>query len=70
MQDLTRLRSMTSPANGGLPHVSMMVQTLYLLADLYWVGHLGRERLPVEVAGNLTALFSLLPRCLGWEQLP
>jgi len=24
--------------------ISMLVQTLYLLADLYWVGHLGKER--------------------------
>ena len=23
--------------------VSMLVQTLYLLADLYWVGRLGKE---------------------------
>ena len=23
--------------------MSMVVQTLYLLADLYWVGHLGKE---------------------------
>jgi len=30
------------------------VQTLYLLADLYWVGHLGKERLPAVgiVAGT------------------
>jgi Na+-driven multidrug efflux pump len=23
--------------------ISMLVQTLYLLADVYWVGHLGKE---------------------------
>ncbi len=35
--------------------VSMGVQTLYLLADLYWVGRLGKEAIAaVGVAGNLT----------------
>ena len=34
--------------------VSMLAQTLYLLADLYWVGHLGKEAIAaVGVAGNL-----------------
>ena len=32
---------------------SMLVQTLYLLADLYWVGHLGKEAIAaVGVAGT------------------
>ena len=35
--------------------VSMLAQTLYLLADLYWVGRLGKEAIAaVGVAGNLT----------------
>ena len=55
MQDLTR---------GSIPRhltaiavfiaVSMLVQTLYLLADLYFVGHLGKEAIAaVSLAGNL-----------------
>ena len=55
MQDLTR---------GSIPRhlaaiavfiaVSMLVQTLYLLADLYFVGRLGREAIAaVSLAGNL-----------------
>ena len=37
--------------------VSMVVQTLYLLADLYWVGRLGKEAIAaVGVAGNLTMI--------------
>jgi len=37
--------------------VSMFVQTLYLLADLYWVGSLGKEAIAaVGVAGNLTMI--------------
>ena len=35
--------------------VTMIFQTLYFLADLYWVGHLGKEAVAaVGVAGNLT----------------
>ncbi len=41
--------------------VSMAVQTLYLLADLYWVGHLGKEAIAaVGVAGNLMMLTQAL----------
>src|SRR5438105_5538809 len=37
--------------------MSMVVQTLYLLADLYWVGHLGKEAIAaVGVAGNITMI--------------
>jgi MatE len=37
--------------------VSMVVQTLYLLADLYWVGHLGKEAIAaIGVAGNMTMI--------------
>jgi putative MATE family efflux protein len=46
--------------------VSMMVQTLYLLADLYWVGHLGEEAIAaVGVAGNLTMIVLALTQMLG-----
>src|SRR5262245_8054657 len=45
---------------------SMIVQTLYLLADLYWVGHLGKEALAaVGVAGNLTMIILALTQMLG-----
>ena len=38
--------------------ISMLVQTLYLLADLYWVGHLGKEAIAaVGVAGKLQRKF-------------
>jgi putative MATE family efflux protein len=34
--------------------VTMVFQTLYMLVDLYWVGHLGKEAVAgVSVAGNL-----------------
>src|SRR5438552_7708976 len=46
--------------------VSMMVQTLYLLADLYWVGHLGKEAIAaVGVAGNMTMIVLALTQMLG-----
>src|SRR5437868_91096 len=46
--------------------VSMMVSTLYLLADLYWVGHLGKEAIAaVGVAGNLTMIVLALTQMLG-----
>src|ERR1700746_2002501 len=45
---------------------SMLVQTLYLLADLYWVGHLGKEAIAaVGVAGNLTMIVLALTPMLG-----
>src|SRR6266550_8325156 len=45
---------------------SMVVQTLYLLADLYWVGHLGKEAIAaVGVAGNLTMIVVALTQMLG-----
>src|SRR5207249_7990981 len=45
---------------------SMLVQTLYLLADLYWVGHLGKEAIAaVGVAGNLTLIVLALTQMLG-----
>jgi putative MATE family efflux protein len=46
--------------------VSMLVQTLYLLVDLYWVGHLGKEAIAaVGVAGNLTMIVLALTQMLG-----
>jgi putative MATE family efflux protein len=46
--------------------VSMVVQTLYLLADLYWVGRLGKEAIAaVGVAGNLTMIVLALTQMLG-----
>ncbi len=46
--------------------VSMLVQTLYLLADLYWVGHLGKEAIAaVGVAGNLMMIVLALTQMLG-----
>src|SRR5215468_8547235 len=45
---------------------SMLVQTLYLLADLYWVGHLGKEAIAaVGLAGNLTMIALALTQMLG-----
>jgi MATE family, multidrug efflux pump len=45
---------------------SMLVQTLYLLADLYWVGRLGKEAIAaVGVAGNLTMVVLALTQMLG-----
>ncbi len=46
--------------------VSMVAQTLYLLADLYWVGHLGKEAIAaVGVAGNMTMIVLALTQMLG-----
>ena len=43
-----------------------MVQTLYLLADLYWVGRLGKEAIAaVGVAGNLMMIVLALTQALG-----
>lgn len=46
--------------------VSMVFQTLYFLADLYWVGHLGKDAVAaVGVAGNLTFIVLALTQMLG-----
>src|SRR5205809_1931388 len=67
MKDMT-----TGSVNRHLLHMSaflamsMVVQTLYLLADLYWVGHLGKEAIAaVGVAGNLTMIVLALTQMLG-----
>jgi putative MATE family efflux protein len=46
--------------------VSMLIQTLYLLADLYWVGSLGKEAIAaVGLSGNLMMLVLALTQALG-----
>ena len=46
--------------------VSMVVQTLYLLADLFWVGRLGKEAIAaVGLAGNVTIIVLALTQMLG-----
>ena len=46
--------------------VSMLVQTLYLLADLYWVARLGKEAIAaVGVAGNFMMVVLALTQMLG-----
>lgn len=46
--------------------VSMLVQTLYLLLDMYWVGHLGKQAIAaVGVAGNLNMIVLALTQMLG-----
>src|SRR5258707_8442072 len=46
--------------------VSMVFQTLYFLADLYWVGRLGKEAIAaVGLAGNLTFIVLALTQMLG-----
>ena len=46
--------------------VSMVVQTLYLLADLYWVGTLGKEAIAaVGLSGNLMMAVFALTQMLG-----
>jgi putative MATE family efflux protein len=46
--------------------VSMVVQTLYLLADLYWVGTLGKEAIAaVGLSGNLMMAVMALTQMLG-----
>jgi len=46
--------------------VSMVAQTLYLLLDMYWVGHLGKEAIAaVGVAGSLNMIVLALTQMLG-----
>jgi putative MATE family efflux protein len=46
--------------------VSMLIQTLYLLADLYWVGSLGKEAIAaVGLCGNLMMVVMALTQALG-----
>jgi putative MATE family efflux protein len=44
----------------------MLIQTLYLLADLYWVGSLGKEAIAaVGLSGNLMMVVMALTQALG-----
>ena len=46
--------------------VSMLVQTLYLLADLFWVGQIGKEAIAaVGLAGSLNMIILALTQMLG-----
>lgn len=46
--------------------VTMVVQTLYFLVDLYWVGHLGTTAVAaVGIAGNMTFIVLALTQMLG-----
>jgi putative MATE family efflux protein len=67
MQDLTQgsvIRHLLNMA--GFMAISMLIQTLYLLADLYWVSHLGKEAIAaVSVAGTLNMIILALTQILG-----
>jgi putative MATE family efflux protein len=53
-------------ATAGFMLFTMVFQTLYFLADLYWMGHLGKEAVAaVGVAGNLTFVVLALTQMLG-----
>jgi putative MATE family efflux protein len=46
--------------------VSMLIQTLYLLADLFWVGSLGKEAIAaVGLSGNLMMVVMAITQALG-----
>lgn len=46
--------------------VTMVVQTLYFLVDLYWVGHLGTDAVAaVGITGNLSFIVLALTQMLG-----
>ncbi|MGD9906118.1 MAG: MATE family efflux transporter [Vicinamibacterales bacterium] len=67
MQDLTTgpiLRHLVS--TGGFMLFTMAFQTLYFLADLYWMGRLGKEAVAaVGVSGNLMFVVLALTQMLG-----
>src|ERR1043165_5028199 len=67
MQDLT-----TGPVTkhllktSGFMLVTMIVQTLYILVDLYWVGHLGTAAVAaVAIAGNISFVVLAITQMLG-----
>jgi putative MATE family efflux protein len=67
MQDLTT-GSLTRHlfATAGFMLFTMVFQTLYFLADLYWMGRLGKEAVAaVGVAGNITFVVLALTQMLG-----
>ncbi len=46
--------------------VTMVVQTMYILVDLYWVGHLGTDAVAaVGIAGNISFIVLALTQMLG-----
>ena len=50
----------------GFMAMSMILQTLYLLADMFWVGFLGKEAIAaLGVAGNLTMIVLALTQMLS-----
>jgi putative MATE family efflux protein len=50
----------------GFMLVTMVFQTLYMLIDLYWVGHLGKEAVAgVSVAGNLMMIVFAITQVLA-----
>jgi putative MATE family efflux protein len=50
----------------GMMLVGMVMQTLYVLVDLYWVGHIGTEAIAAAgVAGNLTFVVLAASQALG-----
>jgi putative MATE family efflux protein len=67
MRDMTK-----EPISGHVVHLAMFIaltmafQTLYFLADLFWVGRLGKEAVAgVGLAGNLTFLVLALTQSLS-----
>lgn len=67
MQDLTT-GSLTRHlfATAGFMLFTMVFQTLYFLADLYWMGRLGKEAVAaVGLAGNVTFIVLALTQMLG-----
>ena len=53
-------------ATAGFMLFTMVFQTMYFLADLYWIGRLGKEAVAaVGVAGNLTFVVLALTQMLG-----
>ena len=67
MQDLTTGPIFRHLLNtGGFMLFTMVFQTLYFLADLYWMGRLGKEAVAgVGVAGNLMFITLALTQMLG-----
>ena len=67
MQDLTTGPIVRHLVNtGGFMLFTMVFQTLYFLADLYWMGRLGREAVAaVGVSGNLMFVVLALTQMLG-----
>jgi len=53
-------------ATAGFMLFTMVFQTMYFLADLYWIGRLGKEAVAaVGVAGNMTFVVLALTQMLG-----